>query len=197
MAISTTPVGAAAVLGARAALLDSYQRESATTLKILRAYPPALAELRPHPTSNSAQQLAWTFVIENALMEAALRNELRMPPAFSPMPPEWNACVELYEKGVKSVTALLQSVRDEELNGDGPVHDRPTSIRRCLEALPLYADAERLDPPPRPALGVPADKRRKGSIDLRALTGRAMDVVGPAGRQLSAISHQPSASAIS
>lgn len=116
MAISTTPVGATAVLSARAALLDSYQRESATTLKILRAFPPALAELRPHPTSNSAQQLAWTFVIENALMEAALRNELRMPPAFSPMPPEWNACVELYEQGVKSVTALLQSVRDEELN---------------------------------------------------------------------------------
>ena len=119
MAVSTTPVGATAVqVGptARQALLESYRRESATTLKILRAFPAAHAELRPHATSNSAQQLAWTFAIENALIEAALRNELRMPPAFPPMPQGWAECVDAYESGVERVTALLQSARDEELN---------------------------------------------------------------------------------
>src|SRR5688572_16813378 len=76
MAIRTTPLDAAAVQtgpSARQALLESYQRESTTTLKVLRAFPAEQAELRPHPTSNSAQQIAWTFAIENALMEAALR----------------------------------------------------------------------------------------------------------------------------
>jgi hypothetical protein len=100
MGISTTPVGATAVQtgpSARQVLLESYQRESATTLKILRAFPPAHAELRPHATSNSAQQLAWTFAIENTLIEAALRNELRMPPAFPPMPDSWDACVDAYD----------------------------------------------------------------------------------------------------
>jgi uncharacterized damage-inducible protein DinB len=119
MAISTTPVGATAVHGgmsARQALLDSYQRESATTLKILRAFPPAHAELRPHVTSNSAQQIAWTFAIENALMESALRNELRMPPTFPPMPQGWDDCVDAYERGVERVTSLLQSARDEAMN---------------------------------------------------------------------------------
>ena len=116
MAISTTPVTSGAVLNAREQLLDAYRRESATTLKILRAYPPLHAELRPHPTSSSAQQLAWTFAIENALVEAALRNELRMPPSFPSMPVTWEECVEVYESGVTRVTQLLQSVRDEELN---------------------------------------------------------------------------------
>lgn len=119
MAISTTPVGATAVYGglsARQALLDSYQRESATTIKILRAFPPEHAELRPHPTSNSAQQIAWTFAIENALMEAALLNKLRMPPSFQSMPASWDECVEVYERGVEHVIALLRTARDEAMN---------------------------------------------------------------------------------
>jgi uncharacterized damage-inducible protein DinB len=119
MAISTTPVGAAAVQGgvsARQALLDSYRRESATTLKILRAFPSEHAELRPHPTSNSAQQIAWTFAIENALIEAALMNQLRMPPAIPAMPSSWDRCVDAYEQGVQHVTSLLESARDEEMN---------------------------------------------------------------------------------
>jgi uncharacterized damage-inducible protein DinB len=112
-------VGANAVnggLSARQALLDSYQRESATTIKILRAFPPEHAELRPHPTSNSAQQIAWTFAIENALMEAALLNKLRMPPSFQSMPASWDECVDVYERGVEHVIALLQKARDEAMN---------------------------------------------------------------------------------
>ena len=86
MAVSTTPVSGAAVQSgpsARQALLDSYVRESATTLKVLYAYPAEHADLRPHFTSNSAQQLAWTFAIENSLVEAALRSELRDAAGFS------------------------------------------------------------------------------------------------------------------
>lgn len=128
MAVSTTPIGAAAVTTgptAREALLESYQRESATTLKILRAFPPERAELRPHPTCNSAQQLAWTFAIENTLMEAALRNELRMPPSFPPMPENWDECVSAYESGAQRVTELLRSVRDEEMNEQVPFMTGP------------------------------------------------------------------------
>lgn len=132
MAISTTPMSGAAVHAgpsARQALLDSYQRESATTLKILRAFPSDHAELRPHATSNSAQQLAWTFAIENALMEAALRNELRMPPAFPAMPEAWDECVIAYDQGVQRVVALLQSTRDEEMIELVPFMTGPREFR--------------------------------------------------------------------
>ena len=128
MAISTTPVAGTAVQAgpsARQALLDSYQRESATTLKILRAFPASQAEMRPHATSNSAQQLAWTFAIENALIEAALRNELRMPPAFPAMPDGWDDCVRAYDDGVQRVIALLQAARDEEMADPVPFMTGP------------------------------------------------------------------------
>ena len=128
MAISTTPVGATAVhagMSARQALLESYQRESATTIKILRAVPASHAELRPHPTSNSAMQIAWTFAIENALMEAALLNKLQMPPSFQPMPATWDDCVDVYERGVERVSALLQTARDEAMNETVPFMTGP------------------------------------------------------------------------
>ena len=127
MAISTAPVGTTVQAGpsARQGLLDSFRRESATTLKLLRAFPPDHAELRPHPTSNSAQQIAWTFAIENALIEAALLNQLRMPPVFPPMPNGWDECVHAYDQGVQRVTALLESARDEELTDMVPFMTGP------------------------------------------------------------------------
>ena len=128
MAISTTPVSAAAIqagVSARQMLLESFRRESATTLKILRAYPASQSELRPHPSSNTAQQIAWTFAIENALMEAALRNEFRMPPSFPPMPERWDDCVSEYENGVARVTALLESVPDEAMGETVPFMTGP------------------------------------------------------------------------
>ena len=46
------------------AFLDAWDRESATTLKVLRAYPGNKEDLKPHPTCRSAKDLAWTFVFE-------------------------------------------------------------------------------------------------------------------------------------
>ena len=131
MAISTTPVSAAAIqagMSARQALLESFRRESATTRKVLRAYPAEHADLRPHPSSNTAQQIAWTFAIENALMEAALRNEFRMPPSFPPMPERWDDCVRDYEEGVERVTALLESVPDEAMAETVPFMTGPRQL---------------------------------------------------------------------
>ena len=128
MAISTTPVSAAAVqagVSARHMLLESFRRESATTLKILRAYPAEKADLRPHSSSNSAQQIAWTFAIENALIEAALLNQLRMPPAFPAMPNAWDECVDAYDQGMQRVIALLESARDEEMSDMVPFMTGP------------------------------------------------------------------------
>jgi uncharacterized damage-inducible protein DinB len=128
VAISTTPMSGTAVQAgpsARQALLDSYQRESATTLRVLQAFPGEQAEFRPHETSNSAQQLVWTFAIENALMEAALRNELRMPPEFPSMPARWEECVTAYDEGVQRVIELLRAVRDEDMNDHVPFMTGP------------------------------------------------------------------------
>jgi uncharacterized damage-inducible protein DinB len=48
--------------------LAAFEREHATTLKVLKAYPAAKADFKPHERSNSAKQLAWTFVLEQQVM---------------------------------------------------------------------------------------------------------------------------------
>ena len=131
MAVSATPISGTAVQAgpsARQALVDTYQRESATTLKVLRAFPSGQAEFRPHATSNSAQQLAWTFAIENALIESALRNELRMPPEFPPMPESWDGCVKAYEDSTQRVIELLHAGRDEDMNDMVPFMTGPRAF---------------------------------------------------------------------
>ena len=46
------------------AFLDAWDREGATTLKVLRAFPEGKTDLKPHDTCRSANELAWTFVFE-------------------------------------------------------------------------------------------------------------------------------------
>lgn len=116
---TSTPTPTAAP-SPRAQFLEAYQRESATTKKVIRAYPAEQAGLKPHETSNSAQQLVWTFGVENALLEAGLKGELRMPPHFPPMADSWEETVRGYEDGVDRVTRLLESMGDEDLNGTVP-----------------------------------------------------------------------------
>ena len=48
--------------------LSMFQREHATTMKVLRAFPPDQAEFRPHPRSQCARELAFTFLMEQALL---------------------------------------------------------------------------------------------------------------------------------
>src|SRR5438309_11021457 len=53
--------------------LDTWGRECLTTLKVLKAYPPAKADLKPHERCRSAKELAWTFVFEGIGGERAFR----------------------------------------------------------------------------------------------------------------------------
>ena len=52
---------------AKQTFLDNYDREHATTMRVLRAYPEDQLDLKPSPKSNSARDLAWTFVLERYL----------------------------------------------------------------------------------------------------------------------------------
>ena len=44
--------------------LKTLEQEAATTMKVLRAFPAAKSDLKPHAKARSAKDLAWTFVFE-------------------------------------------------------------------------------------------------------------------------------------
>ena len=48
---------------AKDAFLDTYDREHATTMRVLRAYPEDKLDLRPHQKLKTARELAWLFVL--------------------------------------------------------------------------------------------------------------------------------------
>ena len=52
----------------------AYDRESATTLKVLRAYPADQGALKPHERSSSAHTIGATFVVEQRMILATLRD---------------------------------------------------------------------------------------------------------------------------
>src|SRR5438132_11205433 len=64
--------------------LDAWGRECPTTLKLLKAYPAAKADLKPHERCRSAKELAWTFVLEGVGGAQALDGELKFPPKNMP-----------------------------------------------------------------------------------------------------------------
>ena len=105
-----------------------YRHESATTLKVLRAYPADQAELTPHPSGNSAMRLLHTFMIENALMERALRGEMGKSRDLPPPPASWNEGVSSFEAGVARVGQMLDAMSDEQFGGSVPWFTAPKTM---------------------------------------------------------------------
>lgn len=100
--------------------LDTYEREHATTMRLLRAYPRDQLELRPHPRCKTAKELAWVFVLERRLGTRLHRNEFAQGvPAGSPppVPESWDEILDTLEKEHKAFGDLVRSISDEELSG--------------------------------------------------------------------------------
>src|SRR5689334_15165582 len=88
---ASSPVGGA-VPSPRQQFLDAYEREYAITMKVLRAYPPDKAELRPHPKLKTARELAYVFVQECGLGIAGLNDAFgkgESGPSSPPVPEKW------------------------------------------------------------------------------------------------------------
>jgi len=94
-------------------LLDTYQRESGTTMKVLRAFPTDQYELRPHPRAKSARELAFNFVVEQILLERVLKGEYVFGTGGAPqVPNEYSEVLRQFEDSYNRVLALIRSTPD-------------------------------------------------------------------------------------
>jgi len=98
------------------AFLDAWARESATTLKVLRAYPDGKTELKPHPSCRSARQLAWTFVFEGVGGSQGVFGELKWPPQLPPMPDTWLGMVGEVDRAFKIMADEVRKAGEPQLN---------------------------------------------------------------------------------
>ncbi len=96
--------------------LDVYDREHATTMKVLRALPAAKSELKPHARLRTPRELAWVFVMERAFGTMVFNGEFgSKPPADPPPPPPWADILPALEKAHKDFGALIRATPDEKL----------------------------------------------------------------------------------
>ncbi len=68
--------------------LTQLEKELPTTMRVLKAYPAAMADLKPHAKCKSARELAWIFVTEQKASEQALDGGIefgKMPKAPATM----------------------------------------------------------------------------------------------------------------
>jgi len=82
--------------------LDAWEREYPVTMKVLRAYPAAKADLKPGEKSKTAKDLAWTFVFEGFGASQCADGDFKFPPPdMPPKPGTWEGVVQECERGFK------------------------------------------------------------------------------------------------
>ena len=99
--------------------LDSYEKEHATTMRVLRAYPTDQLDLKPHPRCKTARELAWIFVIERGLGMRVYNNEFAkgIPSGTPPSPPEsWDELLAALEKAHKQLGDVVRGASDSDLS---------------------------------------------------------------------------------
>jgi uncharacterized damage-inducible protein DinB len=126
----TTSTDAAS--SAKQQFLDAYAREHATTLKVLAAFPADQQDFKPHPTSNTALDLAWTFVVEQKLCSEALQGPLNFGAGFGKPPATLAECVAAFQAEHDKVVHQVERASDEDLaqpvtfpSGPGTMADQP------------------------------------------------------------------------
>ena len=104
-----------ALVTARDQLAEAYERETATTLKVLRAYPEAESELRPHPRSKTARELAWMFTCELGLVAGAIRGTLDLAGGIPPAPDTMGDVVASFERARTEALELISDATPAQL----------------------------------------------------------------------------------
>ncbi|MGQ0766559.1 MAG: DinB family protein [Gemmatimonadota bacterium] len=118
MSTTVTPPAMPAVASPKAVFLDAYEREHATTMKVLRAYPTDKLDLTPHEKCKTARDLAWVFVLERGLGHMVFNNAFAsgMPPLEMPKAPEsWDTILAEVEKSHNQFGDLVRNTAEEKL----------------------------------------------------------------------------------
>lgn len=118
MTASTTPLSTPALdASAKARLLRIFEREHATTRKILGAFPADQGSLKPHERCNTAQHLAWNFVVEETMMLKALKGEQVLGGGWPTAPDTWDEIVNEFDRTGAEIAAELRRPEDANLAG--------------------------------------------------------------------------------
>lgn len=99
--------------------LETFDREHATTMRILKAFPKDKADAKLNPNLKTARELAFIFLMECGLGTKLWNDGYAKgvaPGSKPPDPPkDWDDLLAAIEKGTKDFRQLVSSTSDEKL----------------------------------------------------------------------------------
>lgn len=113
---TATPAATGAIKTPKQQFLDSFERETATTLKVLKAYPAEKADLKAHERLKTAKDLAWLFTMEQAAIAGAVDGTFTFPPKNLGSPPAtWDEVVRTFDETRTKTIAAIKAAKDDDL----------------------------------------------------------------------------------
>jgi uncharacterized damage-inducible protein DinB len=109
------PTKSASAASPKQQFLDVFKRESATTRRVLAALPEDASEFRPHPTSNTAREVAAIFSFGQGGIAAALTNNWQWPPQFPPAPATYAEVLANFDATNHAVLQALANTPESRL----------------------------------------------------------------------------------
>jgi uncharacterized damage-inducible protein DinB len=115
---------------AKQTFLDTYDREHAITMKVLRAYPEDRLDLQPHPKCRTARELGWVFVLERGLGEMVFNNDFpEKATGATPEPPDsWKQVLRMLEESTARFRRMIADTAPEELDREVRFFTAPKTI---------------------------------------------------------------------
>lgn len=96
--------------------VQTFERECQTTLKLLKAYPADKGDYKPHEKSRSAKELAWTFVLEQGLVDMALKGHIDFSQPMPPPPATYAQAVAAFEPACRDTAAKVAKASEADIN---------------------------------------------------------------------------------
>src|SRR5262245_27357727 len=99
--------------------IQSFERETAITLKLLRAFPADRAEYRPHEKSRSARELAFIFVSEQGMAGRAIDGTLNFSgggPNHPEIPATLPEVIAAFDNAVRATKDKVAKTSEADLN---------------------------------------------------------------------------------
>ena len=128
--------------GRKEMFLASLTDEVARTRRLLTAYPADQSELRPHPTSNNARELAHTLSVEAMVSMAAITNTLDMSKmgALPPAPATWGEVLSAFDNNYMALTGVVGKASESDFERSvtfftGPKQMGPVPTHAILQVM--------------------------------------------------------------
>ncbi len=151
--------------------LASFEREYQTTLRVLKAFPPAQSKLKFSERSHLPTEVAWTLTTSQMVIDPILTVPKLEPPTMTPPTGDITAIVTAFEKAHTDATRKLAKLDEKTFNSTIVMPVGPkgaTAPMRRADALWMM-------------LSDTIHHRGQFSVYLRASGAKVPSIYGPSG----------------